>query len=372
MSLALYEAFARKPMSISDCGLLSACDSRYFGGFQLLFFSVRLGLDVPFTVVDLGMTTRQLEWCYRNNISVIVGTKEDYLNISPYPKTLRFAADYIIFQPNKIETVSVDGNLMYSNYKDALTFVKNLRGNKPIVHLKGLKKYIWGKFFWEHYGEVPFDATIDECLAHEKEINLELFILGHDERVDLVKERSYITKINLNELSIGEFQNNCLAESRFFLSDIKSDKEYIGCATARWDVKYPEHIQLGQMESIKDRLKENIVLVADQINLNWLEITKTNYPGVVAMLKEIPANLKIPIRNRPTFYANNFICHRKVFFEFLAWWKEAFMYFHNKYGFELPFTLGREWDQRRKDAYFYEWLTMLYFANRNDLDITKI
>lgn len=219
----------------------------------------------------------------------------------------------------------------------------------------------------------------DNCWENNK---IRIFGLYHKQAaLDALPCAEWLVKINLNELLV-EPRDNCLGEGRAFLADLDlGDAEYIGFANARWNKKY-HHIgvKFADIGKIAQKyLKPDIVLAPWPTNApwlnygaNWAGLTLTMHPSMGALLTELSeftgmktTPLKISL------WANDFICHRKVFLEWREHWQRCFKYFNDKYGLKLPFTKFNI-DINRHPAYFYERLTTIFFANREDLKVEPI
>lgn len=196
-----------------------------------------------------------------------------------------------------------------------------------------------------------------------------IYILAeNDEKLNRVQNHPNFRKINLCSLEIGEFQLGELAENRFYLSN----PEYfdvMGFASASWNKKY--HHRIEALVDLKPQ--ENQVYVADTVGINWAFRSDMNHPGMYKLLKELSSLTGKNLEAGVTFYSNNFVCHGNVFSEFLPFWKKCFFYLFDKYGLNPPFQ--NQWSGYKPHlhpAYLYERITMLYFANRQDLEICQL
>ena len=97
----------------ADTGLLTAADAAFFGGFQLLYFSVVTRYRCPVAVVDLGFTPHQRQWCNQQaDLTVIYcpdtlpvpRTVDDwqhwnrphYFRLSPFRRNIWLDSDCIV------------------------------------------------------------------------------------------------------------------------------------------------------------------------------------------------------------------------------------------------------------------------------------
>lgn len=232
---------------------------------------------------------------------------------------------------------------------------------------------------WHHWRRGVVTIELKDSFASK----VKVFVLGHQDSVlDLVPNRPYFEKINLEALPIDRFQTNLLAESRIFLAPFlhRQQHEYIGFASARWNDKYAHlgAICLEDFHNLKVQLKPNNVLVAqrtDNINgplgsfdpVNWRSHMEFGHKGISVYLEELSKASGIDNR-RPSFWANNFICHRTVFKDFLKHWLDMFFYFYGNYKFDYKFQTA---DSSRGPAFLMEAITINYFSSRSDLNIVE-
>lgn len=196
-----------------------------------------------------------------------------------------------------------------------------------------------------------------------------IFVIYHDKQVlDSIQSDN---KILLGDLPIGEFQINALAENRFlwFLSNNINliNTDFIGIAAASWNTKY----SIKKIEELKNiQIQKNQVFVADKV-ANWYNASENCHPGMGKLIKEICQRNKFKIKG-DSFWSNNFICHAEIMKNFLEWWRKEFLFFFEKYKIDPPFT--NKWPHYKPNlhcAYFFERLTVTYFANQ-PLNIIQI
>ena len=232
---------------------------------------------------------------------------------------------------------------------------------------------------WHHWRHGGLTLDFSESFGSQ----VKVFVLSHEPHMlDRVPDRPYFEKVNLDELPLDRFQTNQLAESRIFLAPFmhRIKSEYVGFATARWNDKYGYlgTIKLEDFHLLKLHLKPNTVIVAqrtDNVNgplgafdpVNWRSHLEHAHKGISVYLEELARVSGINNRN-PSFWANNFICHRAVFKDFLKHWLDVFFYFYAKYGLDYKFqTL----DPNRQAAFLMEAITINYFSSRTDLNIVE-
>lgn len=199
---------------------------------------------------------------------------------------------------------------------------------------------------------------------------LSIHVLGHDQTtLDMIPIRPFLTLVNLNKLEIGQWQTNLLAESRIFMSEIQGNSEYVGLATARWHEKYYSYLPLDRFDELP--LEPNIVWAVNPSSRNWKFESDGCHPGIAGLIEEVCKHFGYA-DNLPGLWANNFVCHRKVYNNLQQRWRLMFDLIHRRYGFDLPYDAGwNEWECR-KPSFLYERYTLIYFSNRTDLLIRQI
>lgn len=211
-----------------------------------------------------------------------------------------------------------------------------------------------------------------------KKINdLKIFVLGHQElQLSKVADHDLLEKTNLCYLELPIENTNHIAENRFFLVEQKKFNgctDYVGVLSANYDNKYPHLVPLSRMEQVLPKLKESIVFAASPTETfyegKWIDYSYKYHVTFEKYLKDMAQTFNLKLENQPTFWANNFICHKKVFLDFLVFFKAVFKYMHEKYAYTYQMKVD---DNSRIAAYVYERVSMLYFANRSDLEIRKI
>lgn len=227
----------------------------------------------------------------------------------------------------------------------------------------GIMHYAGEEKPYRNWPEVPL-PDVPKRQTH----NLRIYSLWHDKNTPNPRTRPYIEEINMAELNCGIYQENHLAEARAFLSDLveRGTEEYIGFLTARFNSKYERLLPMQQMHNLP--LRPNIVWCADPAHENWSHTSNSAHPGILSLLEEMAAFTKLPLIHGPSLYSNNFICHRNVMRSLVVFFRKVFHEFHNRYWYDLPFNVGN-YERRKAAAYFYERITMHYFANRTDLSI---
>jgi len=186
------------------------------------------------------------------------------------------------------------------------------------------------------------------------------------ETLQKVPELSFIQKINLNELNITRYKENCLAENRmlYYLSENKTilADDHTGMLSARCEDKY-KRFKINQIRYL--RPDENTIYAADLTD-QWYEKSEQEHPGMLSYMKEIMERNSWENTKGMSFYSNNFICHKNTLIKFLDWWRVEFEYFYKKNNNRFYFLSNyRDYKKDLHQAYFYERLTIAYFANHN-------
>lgn len=214
---------------------------------------------------------------------------------------------------------------------------------------------------------------------------LTVIVVSHDQkwlrRIHAIDKSQRIFKIvSLQHLPLGSLQSNLLGESRALLFDHQIDSEYVGIINGRWNEKYHYlETKIEQLPSyIIRRLKENVVFAPwptisthSGNQEDWYQNTLNVHPEMKKILLELAEFSKLSLSPGPSLWANDFICHKSHWDEWLVFWRKCFHYFHSRYGFLLPYG-STNLDVARQPAYFYERVTTLYFANQHHLSIEGI
>jgi hypothetical protein len=225
------------------------------------------------------------------------------------------------------------------------------------------------------------------------EQDLELFVLSHtNELLGMVPQKPFINKVLLSSLNIPvKFQGEELAENRFFISEEsnKASGKYIGCISSRWDERFPKFPKIKDLDVLAHSLSDLDVLAPQSLRVtksqfvSWVNLQDLVHPGMSALLWEvIDRNLSLEKNHHYNIVmGNNFILSRTIYFEFLNFWRKAFVDLNNKFGFDFPFSyrcpicglesingIGR-WSRLRHSAFLYERLTAIFFASRPDLNL---
>lgn len=208
--------------------------------------------------------------------------------------------------------------------------------------------------------------------------NLKLFVIHNEEKMlSSVGNHKAIKKFNLNNLTIEDkYKNNSLAENRFLIylsnnTSILKDYDYVGICSASWNSKYkihesnPKVIQLEKIPDYIDCFKKNFIYVSALVK-DWYKESKEHHVGMELYINELLSRNNF--KNKGTsFYSNNFICKKNIMIDFLRWWRSEFDYFFEKYKFDYEYDSEsfHNYKSHVNCAYFYERLTIAYFANKD-------
>jgi len=193
-----------------------------------------------------------------------------------------------------------------------------------------------------------------------------IFVLGHG-GVPKVADLPYLEPVNLDDLNL----DNRLAESRIFLSNLPDQvtTDYIGFATYRWNEKFPKLRPILPLEKLwKLPLAKNVVW-APVLAEGWVALSESYHPGMTKYLEEAASYSNMSLTQGHGMWCNNFICHKSVYKEFQQFFRHMFDFFFEKYGYSMDFG---DIDEKRRVAYFYERMAILFFSNRTDLEIRAI
>ncbi len=206
---------------------------------------------------------------------------------------------------------------------------------------------------------------------------LKIFVLGHKPKCfESIGDKDHLEKINLNDLILPIDNSNELAENRFYLLNedyFAECPEYVGTLTWQHNTKYPHLLCLENLDVLAEKCHPNLIWASSPTETfyegKWIEWSNQYHKTIDKYLQELAEYTCIPLQNNPTFWANNFICHKSVFLDFIRFFKNVFQFFHQKYGYNFALQVD---DSSRTAAYFYERVSMLYFSSRSDLTILQI
>lgn len=206
--------------------------------------------------------------------------------------------------------------------------------------------------------------------------DLMVFALGHsEESLGFIPDRPWIRKTDLNQLPTCVENKNDMAENRIFLTEetyFENCPEYVGVLTWQYDMKYSWLLPYSELDEILPELSPETAFGAEFSPLHiseWVDYTISYHKTIREYLDDLAHFAGLPLHNSPSFWANNFICHKSVFFDYIRLFKRVHAKMQEKHGNKFAYYAE---DQRRVPAYLYERLTMLYFSNRFDLTLKVI
>jgi hypothetical protein len=131
MDFLFRERFPFSYVAEPDCGVSACCNSSYFPGLQLLWYSLQN--QIPFTVFDNGLNKEELAWCKeRMNVLTIEGVmpknvqgwqafdKPFYIAASPYRYTLWVDTDCIFVNSPKVIFDYIKNQLLITVHHNVL------------------------------------------------------------------------------------------------------------------------------------------------------------------------------------------------------------------------------------------------------------
>lgn len=207
--------------------------------------------------------------------------------------------------------------------------------------------------------------------------DFKILCLGHkEEQFNSIKDRSYLVKLNLNELKVGYKDNN--SESRIYEIDFDTlfpgKEKYIGLVGASWNLKYIGLNPIDQMEkwnSLK-YLNENTILCADtclsdKFILGYRPVLKDVYPDITPdQINEFLKLVDIEPVSKESAISNQIIAYRSIVESLFSFYKsndilDKIFFFLNKY----EFAVRKEYMKGRGAGYFSETVTTLWLAHQN-------
>lgn len=274
-----------------------------------------------------------------------------------------------------------DINFLFPAHRptNSLTEILRVAASLPgtINHFVAGKQKPWDK--WNYlaidFSDVPLhhsdpEASTKPCDLADK---LVIFVMHTDKTLlDRVHPRNFIRKINLNELELGDLSANCLCENRIYISNLHdTPHEYIGFASARWNYKYPHVLPLEDLYMLEPKLHPRKIFVASKTSDDWFYSSEHYHAGIGDIIYDLAEYMGIKVHHRPSFWSNNYICHRDVFNEFIIFWRKAFHYLYDRFNTDPPIGIGTGESPALKVAYLLERITTAYFAQA-DLEIEQI
>jgi hypothetical protein len=255
--------------------------------------------------------------------------------------------------------------------------VADLIGGMPdglVIHYMGAGKP-WCD--WPR-GVLDLDLTTPE--------DLRVFVIGHSEEgLRETAERPFLEPVNLTDLD----PDQAWAESRFWghLPDLDSLPEYVGFFTWRYRLKHAGRDHLYPIEEfhrLAPRLGPKRVICAAIAPKEWARGMDDFTPGLMPYIDELRAVSGLT-ESGPSLWSQNFLSHRDVLKDFLAFHRRMSDHFQSRYGARCE---GMTVDlsaaspdpghgrctapgERTAAAYIGEAIACHWFASRPDLEIVE-
>ena len=240
-----------------------------------------------------------------------------------------------------------------------------------------IKKKASHDFVYEfiyQYPEFQKEPYFGMGLLSQRTNDVQLLALSHDQAIlDRVPILNRITKVNLNELELEEFQDNQLAEFRVYMSldDEKlSEHEYWGFISGRWNEKYPN--KQNRLETLHSlNMSPNVVWCSHIDKSKWDSWLK-QFDGEELFNDLEEFNHMTRQHNKPFIWSGNFICHQKIAKEITAFIQANVEYIYESFEFNIPFVHPDPDERKRNFGFLLESLLMLYLTNRPGLALIEI
>ena len=207
--------------------------------------------------------------------------------------------------------------------------------------------------------------------------NIIIFVLHNEQKfLNSIYDEKSLKKINLNDLKLEpKYADNSLAENRFFIYlseniDILNNYDYIGVCSASWNFKYKtlnensNVVRLEKIPELAEDFKNSFIYVPSFVK-DWYNESIFNHAGIEVYIEELLKRNNFK-KTGNSFYSNNFICKKSIFINFIKWWKVEFDYFFKKYRYTYYYNSEnyQNYKHHVDCSYFYERLTIAYFANK--------
>lgn len=204
------------------------------------------------------------------------------------------------------------------------------------------------------------------------------FVLGHKSESDF--KSPFLQYVNLNDLDVGKYQRNEYSESRIFHANLSQySHDYFGFGTWKWNQKYSWVPPLDKLNQLIPRFRPDLVLTPSPVymDLSNSEVVKAYYfpmPQGWDIFQEVANHMGLPLDpgNHLRVFCNSFICHQRVYNEFVEVFRREMDWLIQKYGDCENLQFLHPADLNRKPGYLFEMITVHYFANRKDLQIEEI
>lgn len=224
--------------------------------------------------------------------------------------------------------------------------------------------------------------------------DIEILSLGHkQEQFDCMQDRSYLTKINLNDIDAEKYSGNEWAESRAFYSYkklFKKNTPFIGFTSASWNSKYDSFSRIDNFHNwehakvlLRSKPEDSIILCADILcvcrwikpkhnilyaffNCHPIEIG-TNFLGLMGL--KFDMHIKVPFSNQIITHRQTFEKYKKYLddtdaFSKIDWFVKNIA---DRYIRQENHIITNNYYLNRLQAYFSEMLTCFWIANQEEI-----
>lgn len=214
--------------------------------------------------------------------------------------------------------------------------------------------------------------------------DIHILCLGHSKtQFDSIKNRSYISKINLNSIDAGEYSDNKWAEARAFIPKrdlFPASAKFVGFTTASWNLKYEPYTKIDEFHNwetcnilLNSKPEDKIVLCADIFcPCMWFDKKENvlsvffgkDYKIVSKIFQDIfgykiTYHKKVPVSNQMILHRDNYEKYR----EYLLYNQifEKICYFIELSKNYIKNTEEYTYTFNRLHGYFVEMITTFWF-----------
>lgn len=207
--------------------------------------------------------------------------------------------------------------------------------------------------------------------------DFKILCLGHkQEQFDSIQDRSYLHKVNLNELNVKFTENN--SESKIYEIDFDylfpGEEKYVGLVSASWNNKYiglNPIDRFHQWGAIK-HMDERSLICADACCVSkfisgYRPVLKDIYPSItIEHIKEFLQLVKMEPLTKQSALSNQIIASRATVKSLFEFYQEndilqKIMFFLKKYDLQVR----KEYMIGRGAGYFSETVTLLWIAQQD-------
>lgn len=234
---------------------------------------------------------------------------------------------------------------------------------------------------------------IQQCDTECDFTNIEIACLGHsEEQFKNIEEKSYIRKVNLNDLEIEKYGGNEWAESRAFLAKnlFSRDVDFVGYVTASWNSKYKSFSRIDNFHNwytakilLNSKPEDNIVLCADIFCPCWWTTNQNHHNNILSSFfsadSSLIGNTLLKLVKLDNFnhikvpFANQIISHKYTIQKYTDYLKEQNIldkvdWFVKKYTLKYVDNsneIKALYQNNRIQAYLMEMIFCFWSANQD-------